>query len=129
MAFYSNKKRYLTFPLVWVMLLWAFTLPGHELAVYSYLINGAATGIASHLSSTADEQTDPLLEEHYAHVFSDAAPTSGVVLSPLKAFKSSFSLFMLAPPALVNQAAPRPCALVVGLLAGLLPVTILPNAP
>ncbi|PVY44242.1 hypothetical protein [Pontibacter virosus] len=128
MAFTSNITRYLTLPLMWVMLLWAFTLPGHELAVYSYLIKGSVAGIASGLPTATTEQNDSSVKKQTIQVFADATPVSGIMLSPQKAFRDFFSLFRLTPVE-KDQPIRRQYLQVAVLLAHILPVSILRNAP
>lgn len=73
-AFKKKTGFYLKYPLMWVMLLWAVTLPGHEVAVYNFLLK-LATGMAD--ASLERVQEEIILagkQGRNSHVFLDAAP-------------------------------------------------------
>lgn len=126
MAFPNIIKHSFTYPLVWVMLLWAVTLPGHELAVYGFLVKGLATEVAPVLRLA--EQKEPAVKQQLPQVFVDAHISSTFVLNPQQAFRHSFLLFKFVPP-VVNQPACRPQFLVAVLLGKILPASLQSNAP
>ncbi|MBF8964436.1 hypothetical protein I0P70_14375 [Pontibacter sp. FD36] len=128
MAFTKNIKRYLTYPLMWVMLLWAVTLPGHELAVYSYLVKGSADEVAQSLRSATSEQDDFSVKQQTVQVFLDANTASVIVLSPQQLIKCVFQTLTFAP-AIDDTPSYSPHAAGAELITQLFPITIQPNAP
>ncbi|WP_299984208.1 hypothetical protein [uncultured Pontibacter sp.] len=128
MAFTKNIKRYLTYPLMWVMLLWAVTLPGHELAVYSYLVKGSADEVAQSLRSATSEQDDFSVKQQTVQVFLDANTASVIVLSPQQLIKCVFQALTFAP-AIDDIPSYSPHAAGAELITQLFPITIQPNAP
>ncbi len=113
---------------MWVMLLWALTLPGHELAVYSFLVKGSAAEVASSLKSVSGEQDDFSVKQQAVQVFLDANTASSIVLSPLQLFRCVFQLFAFAPPT-DDLPVYTPHAAGAELITQLFPITIQPNAP
>lgn len=128
MSFTRTISRYLKYPLMWVMLLWALTLPGHELAVYSFLVKGSVSEVVSRLKSVAGEQDDFSVKQQAVQVFLHANTASAIVLSPQQLIRSVFQLFAFAPPTDdLSTYAPNTAS--AELLAQLFPITIQPNAP
>ena len=71
------KKRidsYLKFPLMWVMLLWAFTLPGHEVRVYNFLLHALAGKPMADLVHAQEEISRT--EKQAEHTSLEAAPAT-----------------------------------------------------
>ena len=128
MAVTGTIRRYLKYPLMWVMLLWALTLPGHELAVYSFLVKGSVAEVATSLKSVAGEQDDFSVKQQAVQVFLDANTASAIVLSPQQLIRCIFLLFAFAPPT-EHVPAYTPHAAGAELIAQLFPITIQPNAP
>jgi hypothetical protein len=128
MAITGTIRRYLQYPLMWVMLLWALTLPGHELAVYSFLVKGSVAEVASSLASVAGEQDGFAVKQQAVQVFLDANTAPTIMLSPQQLIRCVFQLFACAPPI---QAIPAYGGQAAGaeLVARLFPITIQPNAP
>ncbi|EJF10892.1 MULTISPECIES: hypothetical protein [Pontibacter] len=128
MAFTKYIKHYLTYPLMWVMLLWAVTLPGHELAVYSYLVKGSAAEVAQSLRSATSEQDDFSVKQQTVQVFLDANTASVIVLSPQQFIKCVFQALTFAT-AIDDRPSYSPHAAGAELITQLFPITIQPNAP
>ena len=128
MSFTGTIRRYLKYPLMWVMLLWALTLPGHELAVYSFLVKGSVSEVASSLQSVAGEQDDFAVKQQAVQVFLDANTAPAIVLSPQQLFRCVFQLFAFAPP-IDDIPVYAPHTAVAKLITQLFPVIIQPNAP
>lgn len=128
MAFIRTIRHYLKYPLMWVMLLWALTLPGHELAVYSFLMKGSVAEVAASLKSVSGEQDDFLVKQQSVQVFLDANTASTIVLSPQQVIRCVLQLFAFAPP---TEDQPYCTAHAAGaeLISRLFPITIQPNAP
>jgi hypothetical protein len=113
---------------MWVMLLWALTLPGHELAVYSWLVKGSMAAVAPGLKITPAGEDTGSVKQAAVQVFVYANTSSSVVLSPLQAIRASLLLVAFSPP---SVDLPIYAADVAGaeLIAQLFPITIQPNAP
>ncbi|MDX5422680.1 MAG: hypothetical protein LPK14_10535 [Hymenobacteraceae bacterium] len=123
------KKHYLRYPLMWVMLLWALTLPGHELAVYSFLVKGSVAEVAPRLfPATPDAGGATSIKQQAVQAFPDANTVAPLVLSPLLATRCLLQFFAFASltddlPVYSFQPGGAE------LLTQLFPVTIQPNAP
>ncbi len=61
---------------MWVMLLWALTLPGHEVIVYDFLLNVVTGKHAAALAHAREEISRSEEQGKTSHVFLDAAPAS-----------------------------------------------------
>jgi hypothetical protein len=91
------KKRidgYLKYPLMWVMLLWAFTMPGHEVRVYNFLIRalaGKPTAVFEYAQAEVSS-TEKQQQESYAYL--EAAPATSfagkIKFQPLGTESGSF---------------------------------------
>jgi hypothetical protein len=132
MATRTNITRhFLRLPLMWVMLLWAFTLPGHEVAVYTFLLTGSGSAVvAAH--PVNDETSTLQVKAQAVTAFPDARPATNSVLPVLQKAGPAFSSFLtdfFFPAA--DLALPRqvPVLAGAGLLALLLPFSLQPNAP
>ncbi|WP_299823105.1 hypothetical protein [uncultured Pontibacter sp.] len=121
-------KRFLKFPLVWVMLLWAITSPGQEEAIYSYLVKGAVHDTCENCQSGGQERHHALSQTHAA-VSWDAHVTGNKVLHTAPAV---FALPRLSIAALSVNAEPLPRApaFVAALCQAMrIAASVLPNAP
>jgi hypothetical protein len=74
---------------MWVMLLWALTLPGHELAVYSWLVKGSMAEVAPGLGTAPAGEDTGSVKQAAVQVFVYANTSPSVVLSPLQAIRAS----------------------------------------
>lgn len=124
----QNIQRVLRYPLMGVMLLWALTLPGHELAVYSFLVTGSVSDIAPSLLRSTGEQDSASVKQQVVQVFLDANTASPVTLSPLQAFRCVWQLFAFAPP---TDDVPSYASDAAGAerIAQIFPIAIQPNGP
>jgi hypothetical protein len=113
---------------MWVMLLWALTLPGHELAVYSFLVNGSVAEVAPRLASIPDGEQAASVKHQEVHVFVDANTAPSIVLVSLQAVKHLPQRFVFVPVA-DDPSHYTLSGTGAKLLARLLSVDILPNAP
>lgn len=126
------KKRigfYLKYPLMWVMLLWAVTLPGHEVVVYNFLLNLLAGKAEISLVHVQEQISRSGERSQHAYVFIDAAPASFVgklQLSAVPLLPGDFALSFYQYKARVSSLTTAFCTRVVQ--QNLL-VSILPNAP
>ena len=128
MPFIKTISYYLRYPLMWVMLLWAITLPGHELAVYSFLVNGSVAEVAPRLAAIPDGEEAASVKHQAVQVFADARKVPSIVLVFKQAFKYLPQQFAFIPLAddLSDHTLSDTGA---KLLARLLQIDILPNAP
>ncbi|WP_242928854.1 hypothetical protein [Pontibacter vulgaris] len=119
---------YFKYPLMWVMLLWALTLPGHEVIVYDYLIQTISDTTPNNASGTTEafSKSRELAQEGQA--FIDAATPSFVVknLQPAKFIPEllAYTFCSAKAPVLYSRSADRPFLFFKRFL-----VSILPNAP
>jgi len=111
-----------------VMLLWALTLPGHELAVYSFLMKGSVAEVAHRLAAIPDGAEAASVKHQEVHVFGDANTVPSLVLLSLQAVKHLPQQFAFVP-AVDDPSGYTFSATGAKLLARLLSVDILPNAP
>ena len=118
---------YFRYPLMAVMLLWALTLPGQEVAVYSFLFHGTASGLT--LPSAAAGEGQAAVQEQAVQAFQDARVSSCLVLDLVQPLKHPLLLLAFAAPS--NEPIPAFAAGSAGvrLLAQLLPAALQPNAP
>lgn len=118
---------YFRHPLMAVMLLWALTLPGQEVAVYSFLFHGTTSGATLPLAA-ADGEGTAAVQEQAVQAFEDAKVPSPPVLHLPQLLKHPLLLVFAAP---ADEPVPAFAAGAAGikLLAQLLPATLQPNAP
>ncbi|WP_162425998.1 hypothetical protein [Pontibacter pudoricolor] len=126
------KKRidsYLKYPLMWVMLLWAFTLPGHEVRVYNFLLHTVA-GNPEAAFEYASEEVSRSENQQTSHAYMEAAPAAAFAgkikfqlldLMSGELFFSPVKAFTLFP---FSRSSSRAAALKDQLL-----IALLPNAP
>ncbi|OKL40677.1 hypothetical protein [Pontibacter flavimaris] len=122
-------KHLLKYPLMWVMLLWAITLPGHEQAVYRLISKGAISELGYCLLQRPGEQRDTALGQEAVQVLPYAKMASPTVLPRQQATRCFPQLYTLARPADRPLPENQQHSSGAGLLAKILPATILPNAP
>src|SRR5688500_3653085 len=73
------KKRiegYLKYPLMWVMLLWAFTMPGHEVRVYNFLLSTLAGKPVAELTHDQAEVSHSNKQHQENNAYLEAAPAT-----------------------------------------------------
>lgn len=123
----KNIGFYFRHPLMAVMLLWALTLPGQEVAVYSFLFHGTTSGAA--LQVTAAPDGEGTVQEQAVQAFEDAKVPSPPVLHLPLLLNHPLLLLVFAAPA--DEPVPAFAAGAAGIkrLAQLFPATIQPNAP
>jgi hypothetical protein len=119
-------KHYMKYPLMWVMLLWALTLPGHEVAVYSFMVKGSVAEATSVLEMVTSKEAASAVKQQ---VFQDAKTASCIVLLQQRATRFFLPSFAGAPPADEGLPAYAVNPSGSGIAAHFFPVTILPNAP
>lgn len=115
--------------LMWVMLLWALTLPGQEVQVYQFLFN-ATTEKADSQAKAPVNGYHSTFQEQAVQAFVDAKPSSCLVSLPQQAFAHlPFAVFAFAKP--VDDALPVDTLhfTLVGALAQIFAVILQPNAP
>ena len=119
---------YFRYPLMAVMLLWALTLPGQEVAVYSLLFHGTASGLAFQPATSAGEG-QAAVQEQAVQAFQDARVSSCPEIGLAQPIKQPLLLLAFAAP--TNEPIPAFATGAAGvrLLAQLLPATLQPNAP
>ena len=119
---------YFRYPLMAVMLLWALTLPGQEVAVYSFLFHGTASGLAFQPATSAGEG-QAAVQEQAVQAFQDARVSSCPEIGLAQAIKQPLLLLTFATP--TNEPIPAFATGPVGarLLAQLLSAALQPNAP
>lgn len=124
------RKHWLKYPLMWVMLLWAITLPGHEVMVYDYLVQGSVASAKLRLAPS--QQAEPeaqSLKPQSVQAFPDADTAPVLVLKQVL----PISRLLLLPQALAlcYQAEPLYFSPVSAaeLLARRIPFSLRPNAP
>ena len=73
---------YLKYPLMWVMLLWAFTMPGHEVRVYDFLFEALADNPEAELVHAREEISRSEKQPDFAY---QEATSAASVAGKLKA--------------------------------------------
>ncbi|ARS35491.1 hypothetical protein [Pontibacter actiniarum] len=123
------RRHWLKYPLMWVMLFWALTMPGHEVMVYDYLVQGSVASSVLRLAPAHVQENEQAVKPQPVQVFdhAESAPVL-VVKQVLQAVK-----LLLLPlfAALARNAEPvYTCPVTAAeLLEQVLPASILPNAP
>jgi hypothetical protein len=114
---------------MWVMLLWALTLPGQEVQVYSFLLQGTVAQESSDVIPADGSSAESTVKQEKGHVFPDAKASSQVVLNLQQLFHHPLIRLFFAAP--VAEATPACAASPAGarLLLQMLPLIIQPNAP
>ena len=121
--------RYLRYPFMAVMLLWALTLPGQEVAVYSFLLHGTTSKADWTLAAAPHgEGQKTVVQQQGVQAFQDAKAPSCLVLDQQQLVKYPLLLAFAVP---ADEPLPVYGLTYTGnrLLAQLLPITIQPNAP
>ncbi|TXK52840.1 hypothetical protein FVR03_00250 [Pontibacter qinzhouensis] len=115
------------YPLMAVMLLWAFTLPGQEVEVYRFLVKGAVASTTHSLRAEYSGKTT--VTEQAVQVFLDAKTSSAIVVNLQQALHNPLLPTACAfPVAQIIADCPVTTAGAI-LLQQLLAVAVLPNAP
>jgi hypothetical protein len=114
---------------MWVMLLWALTLPGHEVIVYDFLLKVISGEPVAKLAEARQEISSATEKHNTCHVFKDAAPASfsGKFQSPDLYFAPRTLLFALYQSGQVLIAASSFLRNVT--VQQFLQFSVLPNAP
>lgn len=120
---------YFRHPLMAVMLLWALTLPGQEVAFYSFLFHGTSSHTTFQIVSAPSDEDESAVQKQGVQAFQDAKVASYPVLHLPQLIKNPVLLLAFAAPTdePLPAFAARPAG--VKLLAQLLPAAIQPNAP
>lgn len=114
---------------MWVMLLWSLTLPGHEVLVYDYLVQGSVQESVMRFNASGLREEHQALNPQQVQAFPDAQTAPMLVLkqvlhvSPLLLLPLFSKAF---PDAALTYASPVSTG---QLLLQVLPVSVLPNAP
>ena len=122
-------NRFGKYPLMWVMLLWAVTLPGQEAEVYGFLLKGFATEASSEAVAVSPGSSETSGDQETGHVFWDAKVSSHIGLNLQQLFHHpilthGFAAFV-SGSFKVRAASPTGASL----LMLLLPFILQPNAP
>jgi hypothetical protein len=122
-------NHYLKYPLMWVMLLWAITLPGHEVIVYDFLLKVISGAPTATLANPQEAISRAEKQKNTSYVYLEAAPASysGKFVSQCTHFisvESGFSFNGLN--VYISSALTTYCTK--GLRKALL-LSVLPNAP
>ncbi|MFT2010325.1 hypothetical protein ACMA1I_16740 [Pontibacter sp. 13R65] len=130
----KNIRYLLRYPLMAVMLLWALTLPGQEVEVYSFLVKTAASS-TSHCqptaSTSAEHKGNPVVEQQAVHAFQDAKTSSVIVVGLQQAAVHNPLLLLVSFTLAANRLLPERPVAIGGAqpLTSLLAVVLQPNAP
>lgn len=114
---------------MWAMLLWALTMPGHEVMVYDYLVQGSVSEAALRFKSAGSDQEGQSLKPQNVQAFTDAQSAPVLVI---KQAKQIAPLLLLPLFAIVKADASPTYASPVSpgqLLQFVLPASAQPNAP
>ncbi|MCX2740396.1 hypothetical protein [Pontibacter anaerobius] len=111
------------------MLLWSLTLPGHEVMVYGYLVQGSVSESVLRFKTASPEDEEQVLKPQTVQAFLDAQTAPELVLKQMLHTAPLLLLPLFA--ALLPDALPLYTSPVSAgqLLEQVLPVTVLPNAP
>ncbi|MEJ8756918.1 hypothetical protein WG947_07930 [Pontibacter sp. H259] len=121
-------KQTLRYPLMWVMLLWALTLPGHEVFVYDFLLKAIAGRPDEAITQALNEIYTSERQDRNDYVFTDAAPASyNAKLAFQPASLPSPGIFSFPKPG--SYYSTLTYALKPASLQKLLLIAVLPNAP
>ncbi|MFD1187564.1 hypothetical protein [Pontibacter rugosus] len=125
----SIRGNWLKYPLMWVMLLWAITMPGHEMMVYDYLVQGSVSDSVLRLSPSGKQDEGQRVQPQKVQAFADADTAPVLVVKQVLYVNSLLLLPLIA--ALFNKekllySSPEAFS---KLLKRVFPVSILPNAP
>ena len=126
---FRTINTYLRYPLMWVMLLWAITLPGHEVIVYDFLLKVISGAPVAALSDSKEAISRAEAQKSTSHVYLEAAPATfagKLVSQPVHFIPGAFSFSFDLPNRFYSVALtfPPTTALHKALL-----VAVLPNAP
>ncbi|WP_345156192.1 RNA methyltransferase [Pontibacter saemangeumensis] len=125
-----NAKKlgyYFRYPLMAVMLLWALTLPGQEVEVYSLLFHGKTADSAVQVVPAPGDGA--AVQKQPVQAFQDARVSAYLVLDLPQLAKLPLQLLAFAAPADEPIPAFARSAAGARLCAQLLPGAIQPNAP
>ncbi|WP_181304341.1 hypothetical protein [Rufibacter sp. XAAS-G3-1] len=128
-SFLRIAKHHLKYPLMWVVLLWAVTMPGQEVEVYRFLFFGQMEKNGPETAPGPADGEKPDVGPEEVHVFPDAKASSSPNLELLPALKPALvelpSLYLgNTGPALYGGT-----AVVSFFIFRLLPSALQPNAP
>lgn len=112
---------------MWVMLLWALTLPGQEVEVYRFLMKGP---VATSVADTAQmHKSTSSVKAEGVQAFLDANTSSSLHLAPQQVINCLLQVFTFAPPSDDSLSTYAANYAWVVQLAQIFPISILPNAP
>lgn len=127
MVLKSDIGPILRIPFLWVMLLWALTLPGQEKVVYQFLIQTVAGDVSAGICRKSLDESGQVQKQN-VHVFVDAKVSSAQTL-PQQPARFLLSAFTVNLYAVSSQLA---CFINVVWFPWILffhAISILPNAP
>ncbi|MCC9169086.1 hypothetical protein [Pontibacter harenae] len=121
--------RCLSIPLCWVMLLWALTLPGHEVEVYRLLLQGSPSTAMLKLLPKSGGKDKIAVQQQSVQAFLDAEVPSSLVLDLRQLERHP--LLLLAFAASCDEPSLDYATTYSGIKLSerLFPVSIQPNAP
>ncbi|WP_148041206.1 hypothetical protein [Rufibacter immobilis] len=125
-------QHHLKYPLMWVMLLWALTLPGQEVEVYRFLFGDTSSATPRlHLGAADHQGKGASIKAEGLHVFQDAKASSYLVLSLPQNLSVSADYILPAFSPAYDEPSVSYAVVPVALLrlAQLLPSCLQPNAP
>ncbi len=114
---------------MWVMLLWALTLPGHEVMVYDYMVQGTVQESVLRFKAAKLHEEGEVMKPQHVQAFTDAHAAPELVLrqvlytAPLLLLPLFASLLPDTAPTYISPVSTGQ------LLRQVLPVSVLPNAP
>lgn len=114
---------------MWVMLLWALTLPGQEVEVYHFLLHSATDNTTPQAQASASAHSYTF-KKPAVHAFVDAKPSSSLVTVSQQTLGQQLIAYLLfAKPA--DEKLPEEVLYFaeVGILAQIFAVILQPNAP
>lgn len=114
---------------MWVMLLWALTLPGHEIAVYSFLIDAFSGNKSEDLVACQEGFNRAAdVQNQVVYVFLDAEASSAraFLQQSVKCLQPIFNVAFLCSKSLLTYPGHFDWF---GGVPLFLPVSLLPNAP
>jgi len=123
----SVIKQVLRYPLMWVMLLWALTLPGHEVFVYDFILS-VVSGKPVTEKAHGKQEISSSEKHNISHVFQDATPIfTGKVPAQVLYFAPGGVACLLHQPA--SAISSITYSLQTRTVQQLLQFSVLPNAP
>lgn len=114
---------------MWVMLLWSLTLPGHEVLVYGYLVQGSVQESVMRFKAANLGEEEPALNPQQVQAFADAQTAPVLVLKQVLHVAPLLLLPLFAQVKTDTTSSYTSPVSPGQLLQQVLPATVLPNAP